>query len=216
MNPKKLTVTVAAALVIAAAVFTAAFAAGNGADGRHSVRLKNQIAPYAASAEQQEIIDLLSADREVLLYEYSTDKPYKHLSVTVKTFRDGIVIEQPAGVSAGADGGLPQSGVISVTLASRDGVYDWSISINDATGEGTGASHSSGRSELAPDPALGRAYAPITEPADIADGKEIVLYSSVFFGDSGVVYNEQTYADEPELLARYPYAQLVTCVFSDE
>ncbi|MEG6513116.1 hypothetical protein [Desulforamulus ruminis] len=59
----------------------------------------------------------------------------------------------------------------------------------------------------------GRLYGPEANRASIENGKEIVLYRSLFSDKGGNIYNAQEYAERPELLEEFPYAHIIKCKF---
>jgi hypothetical protein len=61
---------------------------------------KNVIAPASLSSEQKEIIDLLSARQEALLFDFHTDELYRGFELWVEIYHYGKLIERPAGISA--------------------------------------------------------------------------------------------------------------------
>ncbi len=176
------------------------------------VSSKNEIAPKALTKEQDDLINLISADKlEILLFDYKTKNSYKSVEFWVETYENGVLIDRPAGVSMFNDELRPLNGQVAI-LINRSPGYHWSFTISDGSSR---INHSS--EPLSTDYEMfGRAFGPIDEPAIIEDNKEIVLYTSIFSkGNVSIYGDKQIYAEQPELLEDYPYAHIIKCKFEN-
>ena len=174
---------------------------------------RNSIAPSKLSADQQDIVDLLliSGKQELCIFDFVTDKPYSSIDVWVEVYKDGEIIEYPAGVSVHSDTAEKRAGRVTIVSNENDSTYQWTLSVLEDGGK---SSHI-GTTEIIIEPALARFYGAMVEPANIENGKEIIIYSSLFSGESLILaFDCQTLEERPELLKDYPYAHLVKCKFT--
>jgi hypothetical protein len=173
--------------------------------------LKNVISPVNQSQEQKEIVDFLSTtEYEILLFEYKTEEAYRGIDIWVEVYKDGELVEDPVGIKQSLDEGKPLEGKVAVGI-SQNPKYQWTVIVGD-----NGAKSSqTGESSLDVEDTLARAYGPISDPVAIEDGKEIVLYTSIFSDDSITAYSDQQeYVTNPEQLKGYPYVHIVKCKFT--
>ena len=186
------------------AVFIAAvclFGCSNEADS-----FKNVIAPKELTEEQNEIVSLLSVNnQEILLFEYKTQEVYQSLEFWVEVYKDGVFVSRPAGLHRVSNDFEELDGQLSVLITQNPG-FQWSFSMN-------GASHMNSE-PIFIDDTLVRGYGPINEPATIENGKEIVLYASIFSHGNIALHERQSYVEHPELVKGYPYVFLIKCKFS--
>ena len=173
---------------------------------------ENVIMPSALTAEQQDIVDLLSIlnTQEVMIFDYHTVEAYKSLEVWVEVYQNGAIVDRPAGVGTHSDTAEKLSGHLAISINRNDTNYQWLLSVIENGGK---LSHIA-TTEAPADSGLARAFGPITEPVEIEDGKEIVLYSSVFSGNDFLVfYDGVSLQERPELINEYPYVYLVKIMF---
>jgi len=171
----------------------------------------NIIGIASLSAEQQEILDLLSVpnSQEVLIFDFSTDDSFRRVEFWVEVYNDGELVDRPAGLTTMLDTTGSQSGLLAVTI-SRNPHYRWTLS---AVSGSTRSSHvSSAESKV--NPSLARAIGSIDEQVVIEDRKEIILHSALFTTGSINIYDHQTLQERPELLNEYLYAHIIKCMFS--
>ncbi len=168
----------------------------------------NTIAPKVLTKREKELIDLLSGtDEEIYLFSYKADQEYTQIDFWVEIYKDGVLIDP----NAGGFGMIPQetdaehTGTLAVSI-SHTPDYRWRFSLKGIS------STSEPNTNYPPDAARG--YQPLVKPIEIEDNKEIILYTSVFSTGSFAAYDNQTYAEQPELLQRYPYAHIIKCKFS--
>jgi hypothetical protein len=175
----------------------------------------NTVRTMEKTAEQQEIIDLLSTGQtEVYLFDYQTDATYKRLYVWVEAYAYGDLICKP-GFSGALISDDPQSFAGRIALTFNQ-IPDFSWKITIADGGTSSTITSSDPTGLILDSAVGRIHGPMSGSAEIEDGKEIILYSSISTASDGTVrtYSEEELANNSKLLIEYPLAILVKCVFS--
>ena len=172
--------------------------------------LKNEIAAAELPAEQRSIVDLLSAPNlEFLIFDFSSDEAYSSVELWVEVYKDGVVTDHPAGLTMFSDNSKKQTGRLAIVV-NETPHYQWTLSIIN---NGSRASQIS-TAEITVDPAIARAYGPIDDPVKIEDGKEIILYRSVFTMGNVNAYDCQTLQDRPELLKEYLFAHVIKCRFS--
>ena len=174
--------------------------------------LKNEISPAELTTEQQDIIDLLSIpdNSELMIFNYNTEDTYRRFEVWVEVYQDGEIISQPAGIGLNSDTAEKHSGRLAISISKNDLSYQWTLSLV----ENGGKSSHIGRTEAPDDAALARAYGSINESVIIEEGKEIILYSSVFSGNDILpFYDGITLQERPELLKDFPVVYLIKCKF---
>jgi hypothetical protein len=190
------------------------FTSCNSAD---SVSTKNIIMPAELTAEQQEIIDLLSIpnNQKPMIFDFNTEEEYRSFEVWVEVYENGKLIDRPAGVGFHADTAKKLNGKVAVVIQQDESNYQWALSVVE--NDGARYSHV-GTAELNLDSTNGNAFGPMNEPAIIEDGKEIIIYSSTFAEANTPhrAYDEQTLQERPELLEEYPAAFLIKCLLSQK
>ncbi len=173
-------------------------------------KMKNSIEPKALTTDQQDIVTLLSSEKQdILLFDYKTADAYKSVEVWAEVYQDGVLIDRPSGANMYGDEAKARDGEIAVLISQIPG-FSWSFVLSE---DGTRVSHASEPSDIDYG-ALGRGYGPISGPVAIESGKEIVLYASIF--SSGAISTQgdlQMYVEQPELLNGYPYVHIIKCKF---
>ena len=175
---------------------------------------KNAIMPSELSAGQQDIIDLLSIpnNQELLLFDFNTEESYSSFEVWVEVYQDGDIINRFAGLGQQSDTDEKHNGRLAVIISQNENVYQWTLSII----QNGGRASSIGTTEIIGGSALARAYGPMNDSANIEDGKEIIIYSSLFSGANILpAYDCQSLQERPELLKEFPYVYLIKCKFSN-
>jgi hypothetical protein len=174
---------------------------------------KNSISAAELSAEQQEVIDLLSAPgQELMLFDFNTEDLFSGIDVTVEVYRNGELTETPAGVSTSSDTPDKLKGTIAVVMTELETGFQWAVSVSE-----DGRMSHTGTYEEEIGAGYSRAYGPMSNPAAITDGKEIIIYSSLFHEANTPMraYDEQSLLERPELLDQYPLAFLIKCKFTE-
>ena len=167
------------------------------------------IKPMSLSKEQEKIVGLLSAQQEILLFDYDSKREYTHFEVWVEIYRNGELVEPKAATLALRNEPKRWNGQLAVVINDNPD-YQWILA---SWQDGVHASTVSERTKLYSSDG-GKVFGPITEPAAIEEGKEILLYSALFSMSDGMsFYNGQKYLEQPELLKEYPYAHLIKCKF---
>jgi len=175
------------------------------------VSLKDEIAPKELTDDQKEIVELLLINKqEILFFDYKTQEPYKSAEFWVEIYQEGVLVSRPAGLHRVSNEFEELNGNLAVLITQNPG-FQWLFNMN-------GASHVNSV-PIFVDDSLARGYVPLGGPIAIQDGKEIVLYISVFsFPKEGAMlamYSDlQRYAGHPELIKDYPYVHLIKCKFS--
>ncbi len=175
---------------------------------------KNAVMPMALSADQKEIVDLLSgAQQEILLFSFQTEAGYANREVWMEVYEYGKLTESPSLMSMPSDAALPLSGSLAVVLTHTDEGIGWAATFSEG---GTRAIY------MSSDPimgslngaALGRGFGPLSHPVEITPGKEIVLYASLHSFGGISMGDLQAYIGNPAALSGYPFAFLIKCKFS--
>jgi hypothetical protein len=172
---------------------------------------KNEIVSAQLTAEQQDLISLLTSDRqEILLFDYQTQAAYKRMEVWVEVYQDGVLTSFPAGISLGNDTACQRQGRVAVII-NQNPDFQWTITIDE---NGSRSTHRpSDTSGIAVDSTLSRGYGSIGS-ATIENAKEIILYSSVFTdSNTTITFDSPTLAERPELLKDYAFVHLIKCKF---
>lgn len=177
-----------------------------------SVSKHNVIALKELTKDQREIVDLLSipSKQEILLFSYDADAEYKDMDVWVEIYKDGELIEPNAGGISMMDGIDAYNGELAIVIT-QDPDFQWTFIVRD---ESTIVSSPS-EPNTNYDASFARGYGPMSGSATIEDGKEIILYTSIFSENSIRPIGGQDIAEEPELLRDYPYAHIIKCRFSE-
>ena len=173
--------------------------------------LQNSISLMPLSQDQMEIVGLLSTyNQDLFLFEYKTDEVYNSAEFWVEVYKDGKLVETPAKISYYSNEGYKFDGKLALTITNNTN-YQWMITARE-----NGATYSHiGESSLIKEGSIGSASSPIDAAVEIEDGKEIVLYSTMFFDGQITTYSEQQmYVEDPELLKNYSYAHIVKCKFN--
>ena len=174
----------------------------------------NVIMTASLTVEQQDIIDLLSIpnSQEILIFSFATEDSCHQFEVWVEAYKDGQLIERPAGVATFVDSGNARNGKLAIIVSQNESSYQWTLSVVE---NGSRSSHT-GAAGVSVSSGLGRAFGQMNEPVEIEDGKEIIIYSSTFQtpGVPHMAYDTQTLMERPELLTEYTYAHLVKVMFT--
>lgn len=172
--------------------------------------IKNEIATKELTQDQQDIVDLLASDkREILLFDYKTEDAYQSMTVWVEIYENGELVDRQEGMNAYSDEARALDGQLAILVRHDSGV-DWTFiaSENDSRISQTCESMRIDHAGLA------RGYGPITNSVKIEQGKEIVLFTSIYStGNISARGDLQEYIEAPDLLSGYPYAQMIKCKF---
>ncbi len=181
-----------------------------------SAPAQNVIMPAALTAEQREIIDLLSIpdNQEPVIFDFNTKEEYRSFEVWVEVYENGELIDRPSGVGFHTGTAKTLNGKVAVIIQQAGSNYQWALSVVE---DDARYSHV-GTAELNTGVTAGNAFGPMNEPANIEPGKEIIIYSSTFAkaNTPHSAYTDQTLQERPELLKEYPAAFLIKCLFSQE
>jgi len=172
---------------------------------------KNEIAPKEMTQDQEDIVNLLSSnEQEILLFDYKTEEAYKSMEFWVEIYENGVLIDRPSGVNLFSDEAKAFDGQLAILITQNSG-FQWTFTTSENGGR---VSHTSEPINSDYD-TIGRAYGPIDEPVTIEDGKEIVLYTSIFSSGGISTYSDQQmYIEQPELIENYPYVHIIKCRFT--
>lgn len=175
------------------------------------VTSKNQIAPMKLTGEQEDIVNLIaSGKQEILLFDYKTEEAFKSVEFWVEIYEYGVLVDQPTDVSSFRGEEKPLDGQLAILITQNPG-FQWTFTISENGGR---VSHTNEVINTDYE-TIGRAYGPIDGPVAIEDGKEIVLYTSIFSNSDISTYgDQQIYSEQPELINEYPYVHIIKCKFS--
>ncbi len=189
-----------------------AIALALGGCGMFAAPAKNTIAPQVLTKEQTDIIDLVGSQNDLSFFTYNTTEAYQYFDVWVEVYKDGKLMDTYSHFGMMGDDAKPWKGEMAVSITQTPD-YIWNISVRNGSDEGVTRCKSAPCSYY--DAGLGCASSQMQAPAVIEDGKEIVLYSAVFAGDSFRAVDEQEYVANPDILKDYPYVHLIKCRFGN-
>ncbi|MCL1862864.1 MAG: hypothetical protein FWF78_04790 [Defluviitaleaceae bacterium] len=154
---------------------------------------KNQIMPMTITAEQQQIMELISTHgHQVLLFEFNTTEPFTEVGIRLEVYEYGIITDTALGFSMlGID--RPLDGKIAVVITeNKDGnTLDWIVTIHE------GGSAASGRATTAIGENINaRMHGPMHEAVNISGDTDAVIFVSRFASD-GVLSTVGDFAHEP-------------------
>lgn len=173
---------------------------------------KNAISPMSLSPEQAEVVSLLNThNQNIFIFEYKTKDEYNSAEFWVEVYEDGVLVDTPIGVSYYNDDEHQLDGKLAIVITNNNNNYQWMLSARE-----NGVTYSQiSESSLVSDDILASGSASIGSAVEIEDGKDIVLYTSMFSNGEIRTYSEQQrYAEEPELLKEYSYAHIIKCKFN--
>lgn len=171
----------------------------------------SEIAPKELTQDQKDIVSLLSSEKnDILLFEYKTKEAYTHVEFWAEIYENGVLVDTPASIDLYSDNAELFDGQF-VAMISQNAGFQWTFTIS---GNGSRVSHTS-EPVHADYGTGGRAYGPIDGPVAIQGSKEIILYTSIFSSGSIATQNNmQIYAEQPNLLSKYPYVHVIKCKFT--
>lgn len=175
-----------------------------------SINAQNTIAPTTLTKDQTELLEAISQNtQEYLLFDYNTTEKYTRKEFWVEVYKDGVLIDKVMEFPSYADEPITFKGQLIVSI-NQTPDYVWTMRIHK---KGTNIDFPS--YSISDYGISGRAYGPINNAVKIEDGKEIVLYSSVF-SDGPLRTNEdiQLFIEQPAILKDYAYVHLLKCKFS--
>ncbi len=175
-----------------------------------TVETVNGIAPKKLTEGQEEIVKLLSINnQEILLFEYKTEQEYKDVEVWVDTYEKGILVDNIKGVKSSTLEKRPLDAQLAVTI-NQNPNFEWRFTVLNSDGIAINGAFEQDDSDYE----LSRGFGAIDDAVTIESGKEIVLYVSFFSNGELPMYEDfQRYAEQPELLKEYDYAQILKCKF---
>ena len=170
----------------------------------------NEIAPKNLTEGQKEIVNLLSTNnQEILLFEYKTEQEYKDVEVWVETYEKGILLNSLTGIKSSNLEKRPLDAQLAVTI-NQNPNFEWRFTVLNSDGIAVSGTFEQDDSDYE----FARGFGPIDDAVTIESGKEIVLYVSFFSNGELRMYEDfQRYAEQPELLKEYDYAQILKCKF---
>jgi hypothetical protein len=171
---------------------------------------QNAIMTKPLSDEQKDIVSLLqSGNQELLIFSYNTTETFKKIDLWLEIYKDGELIEPRSGGVSTVNGDVkPLNGEIAVII-NQNPKFQWTFIIRE---DGTMISSTTEPSSYDYDNIGARSYGPTISPQIIEDGKEIILYTSVF-SDSGII--DVGVGEKPDLMKQYPYVHLIKCKFAN-
>lgn len=169
----------------------------------------DRVAPITMTGDQKELLNLIGAPGEILLFEVAVKQPYARFDAWVELYHRGELVEPHiAGVSLSADDPQPWEGKLAVVL-SDDSCREWKVTFSSEGGITSGTGETEQETGLS-----SRAFGPIAEPVPVEPGAETVLYTSIHTEQDGIsVYDAREYVRNPSLLAEYEYIYVVRCRF---
>jgi hypothetical protein len=178
---------------------------------------QNEISLAQPTGEQQEIIDIVnSAGIEMYLFDFSTKDAFEQAEFWVETYEKGVLSEISANLGVGPIAAGSHGGRLSIII-NKDANFQLQLTVFDNGSSSSYRQSSDGDTRISIDPDLFRAFGPMNGTAAIEDGRDIMLYSSVFGGgnSAGITVGTQALLEQPGILEEYEYAQLLKCRFSN-
>jgi len=177
----------------------------------------SQIGPASLTAEQQDLISLLSShSSEILLFDFDTLEPYTTAEFWLEIYSYGEFVEQIQGLYMINPEPQPLESRLAVII-NRDREnqsFEWPFIKSNNQGSRISARFESPKVDTA---GLARSFGPITESVAIQDSEEIVLYVSKFSRGSLRTFGDhQQLLEQPELMAQYTYAYIIKARFSTD
>lgn len=149
-------------------------------------------------------------EQKILIFDFRTEDAYKKVDFWVETYKNGKLVDsRAAGTNVTYDDAKLLKGELAVTITQTPD-YKWTLIYEESEGY---KGHNT--SELNKNyNSVASAYCSIIQPVEIEDGKEIVLYASVFKQESKFeTFDIQNFLDTNNL-KEYEYAHLIKCKFS--
>ena len=187
-----------------------------------AANIKNKIAPKELTDDQKDIVDLISDDKhQIFLYDFKTTELYRSVDFWVEIYVYGVFIGRPAGVTLICEEEKLFDSQMAVRITENQG-FQWTFTVMD---NGMKVSQTNSKQSFIVDDTFARGCKSLEGPMDIQNGKEIILYTSIFsnmgvalYGDQqryiGLYADQQCYIGCPELIKDYPYVQFIKCRFS--
>ena len=183
--------------------------------GQSVVVPANTISPADLTDDQKEIVELLSipSQNEIVLFDFDIDDSYRSIEVWVELYKNGEQSDRLAMLHTIRNDtvNIPGKGHLAIMIR-HDPELNWTLSLSY---DGSRSSYSTSEGyAIDPDPGWGRAFGPMNGAVAIEDGKEIVLYSSVYNEGGLAAYDAQYYQEHPEVLGDYAFVHLIKARFS--
>ena len=180
-----------------------------------SANRQGKIAPAVLSGDQQDIISLISSDnQEIILFDFQASE-FSSVELWVEVYEYGVLVDSPSGLGLHSDEATEFDGQMAILINQEQGTqnFGWTLIIRNSGG--TSRTVGPPSTKIQDGVGLGRAFGPITEPVEIQDGVEIILYASIFSrGSISIFGDKQIYLEQPELLADYPYVHIIKAMFT--
>ena len=176
---------------------------------------QNQIAPAALTDGQRDIINLLSAhSTEIHIFDFHTDGTIQNVEFWLEVYAYGVLIERVQGLSFSEPNPQLFDGQLAITIDRENDNRDfrWTFTVSQ---DGWRASNRFDSATLQNDGFAIR-HQSLQTPIEIQNDTEIILYAAAFFrGNVAIAFSGdlQIFRDQPELLAEYPYVQIIKARF---
>ncbi|MCL2446111.1 MAG: hypothetical protein FWD06_05040 [Oscillospiraceae bacterium] len=180
---------------------------------------QNHIRPANLTSEQRDLLDFITThNSEILLFDFATSKPFETIEFWLETYEYGVLVDSIHSVHVTSfqefnRGTLEGQLAVLINSNRENGNLDFQYTFIVEL-DGTRAHHTV-QSSTAGDDALWGISSAVSEPVYIQNGSEIILYLSKFSGDGlRTIGDLQDFAQQPELLAEYPYVHMIKARFS--
>lgn len=175
---------------------------------------QNHIRQAELSSEQQYILNFITTHySEIHLFDFTTDESFTNVEFWLDVYEYGMPVDSIPGIHQINNAARPLDGRLAVIINSENGNRDFQWTF--IADQGGGRATSRFESPTINNAGYGRMFGPILEPINIQDDREIILYISKFASDGLRIHdNIQIFAEQPELLAEYPYVHIIKARFS--
>lgn len=172
--------------------------------GCNNNKPQNYITPKSLSEENE--------NDSNLEFEYNTVDTYKNIDFWIEVYKNGTLVDsRVAGKNFIYNEDKALDGETVITIENTPD-FEWTITCTEGDYKGTDVSE---QIENKTDYKSG-GYSSITEPIEIENEKEIILYASVFSEDSKII---KSFGDLQNILSSgflddYDFSFLIKCKFS--
>lgn len=188
-------------------------AAGNTskAPDNTSYTQRNTIYMVDLTKEEKDIINLVGVKSNIDIYEYQLKDDYKAISIWLETYQEGELMSTRSRMDTQL---TSDEGRLSL-MVDKSSHYKWTITNQGENGTSRSRFETHNDFETNKDYSVGRGT--LNEPVEIMPDKEIILGTYLFDDGNGMsIYDNQYYAENPEVLSEYDYVYLIKCQFSNK
>jgi hypothetical protein len=176
------------------------------------IQSENCIFPKRLSQQQQQICDLIStSEHKMFIYSFNTEQRYKNVDFWIEVYNNGKIVDSCAAeIKLSYDDTKNLSGEF-VAIINQIPDYQWTLiyAENGGTKANTTSTPNTNYNKIC------NAYQSISQPVEIENDKEIILYMCVFSQESTIEALDIQNITDPNYLKKYEYVHLLKCKFSN-